>query len=121
MEEMKIKLRAVKDSGDLPNERVVLKALRDDDIGHYVLFDTTYTQSGAVSNKMRHPYWLPDMEVSEGDLIVIYTKAGVDKTTTNSSGTTVHFVYRGLEKTIWNMGGDCAVLMDIREWETVGV
>ena len=116
---MNINIKSIQDNGDLDNERVILKCLSDDDIGHYVLFDTTYNQEGSITNKMRHPYWFPDKKIKKGELVVLYTKIGVNKTVLKKSGITVHFMYRDLEKTIWNKDGDCAVLMDIREWDYV--
>jgi hypothetical protein len=112
---MKIKIINVKANGDLERERVVIKVLADDDIGHYILLDTTYN-GNTVSNKIQHPYWVPDTEVKRDDLVVIYTKKGVDKTVKNSSDSNTHFLYRGLEKSIWNKDGDCAIIMDIKEW-----
>ena len=111
---MKIKLLSVKANGDINHERVIIRVLADDDIGHYILLDTTYNDN-SVSNKVQHPFWIPDTVVGQGDLVVIYTKNGVDKTIKNTGGSKTHFLYRGLEKSIWNKDGDCAIIMDINE------
>lgn len=86
----------------------------------YLTFDSTYTEDGQVSNLVRHPYWFPDKRVKAGDLIVLYTKTGAKSQTKNKNGSTSHFFYRGLERTIWNKSGDCAVLLEISTWTTRG-
>jgi hypothetical protein len=112
---MKVKLQSIRNNGDLTRERAILNVLADDDIGHYLLLDTTYN-GNSVSNLVQHPFWFPDGKVNQGDLVEIYTKDGINKIVRNPSGHLTHFIYRGLDKTIWNKEGDCAVLMDINEW-----
>ena len=57
---MTIEIKYAKDAGNIEKERLVLKATSDDEIGNYVLFDTTYLEDGRVSNEMRHSLWFPD-------------------------------------------------------------
>lgn len=114
---MTIEIKYAKDAGNIEKERLVLKATSDDEIGNYVLFDTTYLEDGRVSNEMRHSLWFPDREVRENDLIVVYTKAGKDSKLENKNGTSSHFFYMGLGNSIWNKNGDCAVIMKISSWD----
>lgn len=114
---MTIEIKYAKDAGNIEKERLVLKATSDDEIGNYVLFDTTYLEDGRVSNEMRHSLWFPDREVKENDLIVVYTKAGKDSKLENKNGTSSHFFYMGLGNSIWNKNGDCAVIMKISSWD----
>lgn len=114
-------MRHVRHAGDLERERLVLIVEADDDIGHYVIFDTTYNADGSVSNRMRHPYWFPDYAVAATDLIVLYTKSGNDRSRVNEDGTRTHFFYRNLDRSIWNRTGDCAVLLDIRGWDVLRI
>ncbi|EKN5106719.1 TPA: hypothetical protein P0N76_000229 [Yersinia enterocolitica] len=114
---MTIEIKYVKDAGDIKKERLVLKVVSDDQIGNYVTFDTTYFDDGTVSNSMRHSFWFPDREVKENDLIIVYTRNGQDSRVENKNGTTSHFFYMGLDKSIWNKDGDCAVLMKIASWQ----
>jgi len=65
---MKVKIRNVVDHGH-SDERIVLDVIADTDIGEYMILDTTYTSSGAVSNKATHPYWFPDQKTKEGDVV----------------------------------------------------
>jgi hypothetical protein len=114
---MKLEIRSVKSHGDLANERIMLKAISDVNIGAYMISDTTYQSDHAISNKLRHIFWIPDKDVEEDDLIVIYTKSGTDKRVRNSnSGKSTHFFYWGLEGPIWNKGGDTAVLFFLNDW-----
>lgn len=117
---MNVAIRSIRSAGNLENERMVLKVLKDCDIGRYLTFDSTYTGEGKVSNLVRHPYWIPDREVKAGDLVIIYTKSGKQSQRTNSDGSTSHFFYRGLERTIWNQSGDCAVVVEIADWNSKG-
>lgn len=114
---MTIEIKYVRDAGNLAKERLILKATSDDEIGNYILFDTTYLENDKVSNEIRHSLWFPDGEVKENDLIVVYTKSGKDSKMENENETTSHFFYMGLGKTIWNENGDCAVLMKISSWQ----
>lgn len=113
---MKLEIRFVKGHGDLEEERVVLKALSDLNVGTYVISDTTYYSDDEVSNELRHIYWIPDKQVEKGDLVVVYTKSGKDKTTNNKSGNKTHFFYWGLDRTIWNKEEDAAVLFSLEAW-----
>ena len=115
---MKLAISYVKGHGTLEDERIVLKALDDVDVGYYMLADTTYIAENEVSNKLRHTYWLPDKEVDKGDLVVIYTKSGKGSTKSNKSGSKTHFFYWGLEKTVWNQNGDAAALFLVEDWSS---
>lgn len=114
---MNIQIKYVKDAGILSKERIILKTLRDDNIGDYIIADTTYKSGGEVSNKLRHMFWIPDKKVKKDDLIVIYTKTGNDKSVQNESGNQTHFFYWGLEETIWNKNEDNAIIFHIDQWD----
>ena len=114
---MKLLLIGVKNAGSLPGERLLIRVRDDTDVGEYLLADTTYQGEGQVSSKLRHVFWLPDREVSRGDLVVVYTKEGADKSRENESGNRTHFLYWGLDRTVWNKSGDAATLFHIDEWQ----
>ena len=113
---MKLQIVYVKDNGDLGNERIVLKVLGDTNVGSYIIADTTYYSDERISNDLRHVFWIPDKDVEQGDLIVVYTKSGKDKTVENKTGNSTHFFYWGLERTVWNKDGDAAVLFSLDDW-----
>ena len=85
---MNLKILGIMDAGIANKERLVLKVLRNDDIGYYVVFDTTFLEDGNVSNKVRHSYWFPDKEVQAGDLVVLYTKQGIMSERKQKDGST---------------------------------
>lgn len=117
---MNVKIKYIRNPGDLKKERLVLKILRDDDIGYYLVLDTTFTSDGSISNLVRHPYWFPDKKVKTGDIVVLYTKDGRETEKKNKDGSSSHFFYRGMDSTVWNQDGDCAVVLHINNWDAKG-
>ena len=70
---MDLKLIQIADRGtDL--ERLILKAIRKCNINEYIVLDTTFDENGIVSNKHRHVYIMPDINVDEGDYIWLYIR-----------------------------------------------
>ncbi len=112
---MNIKIKQIVDHGH-NDERIVLSVVEDDDIGRYLIMDSTYTSSQNISNKLRHTYWFPDKKVKAGDLIILYTKHGKQSQKANKNGTTSHFFYWDLKNNVWNDDGDAAVLFYASEW-----
>src|ERR1043165_3716711 len=107
---MNVKIRGVEDSKDHDNERLVLDVDGDTDIGDHLVLDTTYTSDGNVSNRARHPYWFPDQKAKKGDVVVVYDKKGTN-TKEERNGCTIYFYFWGLNSSVWNDDGDCAVLL----------
>ena len=113
---MNLKVRRFRDRGDLQNERVVLICSEDMDVGKYLLFRTKAVDTDEVSTDLKNCFWLPDLSINAGDIIVIYSKSGENKNRENSDGSKSHFMYRGLKTPIWGDESDCAVLMEISNW-----
>lgn len=113
-----LEIKGVRKKGALAEERLVLEAIVPTDIGEYAVFDTTYSTNNSVSNKVRHVFWFPDSDakIEAGDFVVLYTKKGKNASQKNKRGTTSHFFYWGLDQTIWNSEGDCAVVVKINDW-----
>lgn len=113
---MELKIINVYGHGDFNKEHVVLQAVSDCDAGRYMLADSTFLDSGSVSNKVRHTFWIPDRDVKAGDYISIWTKPG-----TNNKGTyrdcPLHRFFWGLNRAVWNDEGDCAVLFHVATWQ----
>ena len=114
---MEVKIRTIIDHGH-NDERIVLDVSEDTDIGGYLVLDTTYTSSGSVSNKVRHPYWFPDKKVKKGDVVVLYTRKGTKSDKSNTDGSTTFFFYWGLDNNVWNNDGDCALLLHVDDWQS---
>ncbi|WP_155987362.1 MULTISPECIES: hypothetical protein [unclassified Thioalkalivibrio] len=113
---MSARIIAIKESGDISNERVVARVKGSIDIGTYVLLATKY-EGDSVTNEVESAYWFPDKEVSEGDLVVLYTKSGGDKSRKNKNGSRTHFFYWGKDKAVWGRSDRAAVLIQSRSWQ----
>lgn len=113
---MNLVIRRVADVGNLSKERLVLYAESDVDVGSFILCRSTALGEGEVSSKLRNTFWLPDLAVSAGDLVIVYTKSGKNSTRTNSDGSRSHFLYRGLTSPLWDEDMACAVLFEMDDW-----
>lgn len=118
---MQVRIKSINNQGGYEDEYATLEVLEDCDIGGYLLSDSTYTDDGKVSSKLRHVYWFPDKQVKKGDFVRLYTrpfKAGENRSWSNTAGSTTHSFFWGLRTAVWNDAGDCAVLFDIRDWKS---
>jgi len=115
---MNIEIVNIIDRGEANKERLWLKVLSSTNLSYFIVFDTTYTSDNSISNLQRHAYWFNPKEVRGGDYVVLYTKPGKNSEEKNDDGSTTHFLYWGLDKTIWNKQGDCAVLFELKTWQT---
>ncbi|MBV8891180.1 MAG: hypothetical protein JO062_17805 [Bryobacterales bacterium] len=113
---MRLEITSFADAGNHENERLVIKAQSDLDIGDYlVLYSATSRKGGPVSGR-KSAYWFPDGLIEAGDLIVVYTKAGTTSTKELSSGRTAHFYYWGLDKPLWGDANKTAVILRVSDW-----
>lgn len=115
---MKLQILGLVDRKGPGKERLHLRVLADANLSFYMVADTTYTNPTAISNKHRHSYWFPSRLVKAGDHVVLYSGIGTESSKLNSDGTTSYFYYWGINQTIWNNTGDCAVLFELGTWQT---
>lgn len=115
---MRLQIVQIADRGVPNRERLHLRALSDVNLNFFVVFDTTYTSPSAISNLQRHAYWFPSHLVKAGDHVILSTGNGTQSSSWNPAGGTNHFFYWGLQHTIWNQTGDCAVLFELSSWQT---
>lgn len=106
--------KTVNDS--LNNEHILLKVLNSCNLNFYLLFDTTYDENGVYSNKQRHLFVFPNINVKAGDYVRVYTKEGVRSEFKNKAGTTTYNVYWGLDHKILNKNGDGVYLLHYDDW-----
>lgn len=118
---MKIEITGVIDFGTHESERVELKVLEDCNLHFYQIADTSYTEEGKISNKLRHFYWFPNQDVKSGDKIILYTKRGAKSTSPLAGGKVKYTLYWGLDSFVWNNDGDAAVLFEVKAWKTTKV
>ncbi len=107
-----LRIVAVTGKGDLLTERIVLRVVRQCNLMHYLILDSTDNDDGTISNKNRHVYWFPDLLVSPTDYLLLYTKKGTDRIFINKQGYRVHVFYWGLKRTVWNEDGDAVTLLN---------
>ncbi len=112
---MKIEIQSVADKGNIEKERLVLKVKSATDIGDYVVIQAGFS-GGEVTAQAHNSYWFPYKSVSAGDLVVLYTKSGRDKTTQLRQGGRAYFFYWGLESAIWNRTDRAPVLLHAPQW-----
>lgn len=117
---MSLNIKYIKNNGSSKDERIIFDVLENCDVWKYLVFDTTYNEASAVSNKLRHHYWFPDQEVEAWDLVVLYTKKGKDTYKNNASGNKTWFFYWWLEKAIINNQKDCILLVKAESWMSKG-
>jgi hypothetical protein len=107
---MNIKFRSIEDSENLDKERIIFSVVETDFLGTYVVFKSRKTGEKVVSSTVEKTYWFPDKDVKKGDLVVLYTKAGVNTETKNEDGTTTHFFYWQSSELLWS-NPDAAVVL----------
>lgn len=105
-----LKIILVKNSGDIKDEYVLLKAEADCEVGNYLLTDSTYGSDEAPSNKLRHVFFFPVQAVKKGDFVVLWTGVGKYSQGTTTTNSPQHNFHWGLKETVWNMTGDKAFL-----------
>jgi hypothetical protein len=106
-----IEIVSVADSGNLDNERVVLRARNACNLANYLVLDSTYVEGGGASELNRHVYWFPIWSVETGDYIILYSKRGRNRTFVDADGDKIHVFYWGLGRTVWNEDGDAITLL----------
>jgi hypothetical protein len=98
---MQLEIKSFADVGDLARERLVLRALDDIDIGTYMILRSKADSSGNPLSGLKTAYWLPDIRINKGDLVVLYTKTGKAGKKILESGRTAHFYYWHQSNTLW--------------------
>lgn len=95
-----------------------MEMLRDSDVGRLAVFCNRLLKSGELSTTVERTYWFPDKKVKAGDLVVLYTKKGVDSDRENKDRTATHFFYWGLDRPLWNTEV-VPVIARLNDWEAV--
>lgn len=96
------------------DERVVLKALADCNLGEYILTDSTFGADGGSSNLFRHVFEFPTYDVKKDEWVVLYTKKGTQHKSANGK---THFFYWNSKHNVWNDDQDTVTLIKVSEWQ----
>jgi hypothetical protein len=114
---MNLNFSSFADAGDLQKERLVLKAKAAIPLGDYLVMASKASATGTAVAGRHRAYWFPDGDVEADDLVVVYTKSGVDSKKKLASGATAHFFYWGLETPLWGkMSGNGVVILRADSW-----
>jgi hypothetical protein len=115
---MKLEIVSIRNHGKAAEEYVLLKVLKDCKLNEHILTDSTYQDSGRISNRLRHMYWWPGTSpANAGDFVFVYTREGKDAVRHIKDSVNVYRdFYWGLKSAIWNDTGDAAVLIEIAAW-----
>ena len=117
---MKITIDSFVDCGLLDKERVILKVFEDGDLGDYTaLLSKKNVKDGEniSSAGKQWCYWFPNVDVKKGDLIVLYSKKGNQKTKEINANSTARFFYWGFDEPIWVGHKYNLVLLYSEEWD----
>lgn len=112
---MNLKLKSVAEKGNFEKERLVINVLNDADVGDYILMQTGISD-GNVNIAVSGTYWFPNQPVNAGDIVVLYTKSGTNKSKDLDGGRRAHFFYWGKAAAIWNKPSKAAVLALAPTW-----
>ncbi|MBC8725069.1 hypothetical protein F6X37_26855 [Paraburkholderia sp. 31.1] len=116
---MKLEIHSFADIGDISKERLVLRALDDINIGDYVILRSKRSNDGGPLSGAKSAYWLPDVVVKVGDLIILYTKTGAAGKKALSRDRTAHFYYWRMKEAIWGADkGNIAIVLESKSWES---
>lgn len=118
---MNLSVKHVRDKGNPDKERLVLDVEVSDELGRYLVLATTRLQGGSVSAQHHGAFWFPDGGVEAGDIVVLYTKRGSTNRRKNDDGSTSHFFYWGLDKSVWNTTRAAAAILLCSRWDATDV
>jgi len=105
----------VDNKNDLKTEHISFRFTEDFDIGALIIADNTYDSNGKPTNKTRHTHAFAHQLVKKDELVVLWTKKGNYAVSVDNTGKPQHNFYWGLGATVWNVDGDVAHIIDVRD------
>ena len=115
---MKTRILQIFDRGVPYKERLAFSVINDCKLDEFIVFNTKYENPSAINARPLNTFWFTSKLVKAGDEVVLYTGSGISAETDKPDGTKIHTFYWGLQNTLWNTTGDCAVLFEINNWQT---
>lgn len=115
---MQLEIKNFADAGVLEKERLIIRVLSDVNIGSYMVLRSKKNDKGMPISGTKDAYWFPDVIVSRGDLIVLYTKRGTSsKKALKGGDSTAHFYYWSKGVPFWGAEkSNTAVLVYADAW-----
>lgn len=111
---MDLEIRRIVNVGEYNRERIIISVKNSVDIGSFILACTKRKEK-SISSKIRNPFWFPDKVMNEGDLVVVYSKKGVNRVQENDDGSKTYFLYWNLSTPLWNQD-EIPVLLEVAGW-----
>ena len=112
---MKLKISHIADPGNLDKERIAIEVDGDVDVGRFLLLQAEYRDNNVFA-WVSKTYWFPDKSVKEGDIVIVYTKEGVNNEITVEDNR-IHFFYWRLPEAIWAEEDRAPVLVETLSWK----
>jgi hypothetical protein len=113
---MEIIISSIADKGDLKNERIGFKVLKDCQLKYFIVFKTTKSNNG-FTNSSKNAFWFLPTQVNAGNKIVLYTKKGTNSMKENKDGTLTYFFYWKLETPLFKSDKDKVVLINVDSYK----
>ena len=117
---MNIEIDNIKDSGNFDKERTLFKVTQVCNLGKYLIAKSQELTDDSFSSKLQDIYWFPDQDLKIGDLVVLYTKTGVNGNIKNDDCSNTYFYYWGLNSPLSDINKSCVVLLEA-SWKVKSV
>lgn len=115
---MNLKFKKIGNKGK-DDEYILFYAEMNVSLHNYLIHDDTFDSDGEISNKLRHMYRFPRIEVKAGQYVALYTqKTGLYNLGSYTSGSIkydCHIFYWGTNTSIFNQDGDNLYLLLISQ------
>lgn len=114
-----IEIIGVRDSGNFDQERLLLKAKQNIDIGNFLVLTGMLADDKSVIPDRNDVYWFPDTTVAEGEFIRLYSKSGTNGKVAGKYGNnpaTYHNFYWDKTSPVWTEKHNAAILLTLQEW-----
>lgn len=115
---MNIKISSISEAGVTGKERIVMKVLRDTDIGQYAVLRTGF-RAPSPTTGVTDAYWFPDKPVRRNDIVVLYSKSGTESEKQLENGATAHFFYWRAGSNLWSDNEHAAVVIEVNEFDFI--
>jgi len=115
---MELRILTIGDKGNLTNERIGFKALKNCQLKFFMIFKTVISSVG-FNNVSDSAFWFSPQEILENDQVVLYTRKGVNSVKDNPDGTKTYFFFWSRLSPVFNSPEDITnkvVLVNINTW-----
>lgn len=108
------------------DEYILFKASEDCQLHDFLIHDDTFDSEGDLSNKLRHMYRFPRLNVKKGEYVALYVKTsgkyflGKYKSALKIEHP-CHILHWGANANIFNQDGDHLYLLKIAETDRITI